>query len=155
MQNPRDHESEGAAERPSARCSFCQKDSSEVGTLVEGPSRDELGAVYICRDCVELCASIFEQEKQRSLAPQDETAASDAMSVQQKIDEVLGTLSDTEREVVKLRYGLGDGYTYTVEEVARGLEITPDAVQEIENRAVAKLQSQNQPPPNATPAETQ
>jgi hypothetical protein len=44
-----------------------------VGTLAEGPNRGELGAVYICYDCVELCASIFETQKQRTVAPQSET----------------------------------------------------------------------------------
>ena len=111
MRNPSDHESVDADEQPSARCSFCHKDSREVGTLVEGPNRDELGAVYICHDCVELCASILEAEKQTSLAPQGETdegpinAATQEM-LKEKIDQVLTTLTDREREIIKLRYGL-------------------------------------------------
>jgi RNA polymerase sigma factor (sigma-70 family) len=151
MRNISDHESADAAERPSPRCSFCLKDSRNVGTLVEGPKRAELGAVYICRDCVEFCASIFEVEKQRSLAPQGETAESPINAatremLKEQLDQVLKPLTYREREIIKLRNGLDDGYIYTVEEVGRRLKITPEAVQEIENRAVTKLQSQNQPP---------
>jgi ATP-dependent Clp protease ATP-binding subunit ClpX len=43
-----------------AYCSFCRKNYREVGPLVEGP-----GDVYICGECIELCASIIEQEKRR------------------------------------------------------------------------------------------
>jgi len=153
MRNPGDHESEDAAERRSARCSFCLKTWRDVGPLVEGPKHEEFGAVYICHDCVELCAMILDVEKQRSLAPQGETdeslinAATQEM-LKDKIDQVLETLTDREREIIKLRYGLGDGYTYTLEEVGRMFKITREAVQEIERRAVTKLRSQNQPPLN-------
>lgn len=55
-------------------------------------------------------------------------------------DSVLKTLTYREREIIKLRYGLGDGYTYTSEEVARIFKISPDDVRAIESRAVRKLQ---------------
>ena len=42
-------------------CSFCNKNSREVGPMVEGP-----GDVFICTQCVDLCRNIFQQEKQRS-----------------------------------------------------------------------------------------
>ena len=42
-------------------CSFCNKNSREVGPMVEGP-----GDVFICTECVDLCRNIFQQEKQRS-----------------------------------------------------------------------------------------
>ncbi len=61
----------------------------------------------------------------------------------------LQTLTEREREIIKLRYGLADGYTYTIEEVGQILAITHEAVQEIESRAIAKLQAQNQPAENA------
>jgi RNA polymerase primary sigma factor len=72
-------------------------------------------------------------------------AATEKM-LREKIDQVLETLTAREREIIKLRYGLKDGYTYTLEEVGRKLKMTPEAVRRIEGRAVAKLQSQNQPP---------
>ena len=57
-----------------------------------------------------------------------------------KIDSVLKTLTYREREIVKLRYGLGDGYTYTLEEVGRIFKVTRERVRQIEAKAVRKLQ---------------
>src|SRR6202012_4399666 len=44
--------------------------------------------------------------------------------LKEKIDSVLKTLTYREREIIKLRYGLGDGYTYTLEEVGRIFKVT-------------------------------
>jgi RNA polymerase primary sigma factor len=57
-----------------------------------------------------------------------------------KIDVVLKTLTYREREIIKLRYGLGDGYTYTLEEVGRIFKVTRERVRQIEAKAVRKLQ---------------
>ena len=56
-----------------------------------------------------------------------------------KIDVVLKTLTYREREIIKLRYGLGDGYTYTLEEVGRIFKVTRERVRQIEAKAVRKL----------------
>ncbi len=53
---------------------------------------------------------------------------------------VLQTLSFREREIIKLRYGIGDGYTYTLEEVGRIFKVTRERVRQIEAKAVRKLQ---------------
>ena len=57
-----------------------------------------------------------------------------------KIENVLRTLTYREREIIKLRYGLGDGYTYTLEEVGRIFKVTRERVRQIEAKAVRKLQ---------------
>jgi RNA polymerase primary sigma factor len=57
-----------------------------------------------------------------------------------KIDQILKTLTYREREIIKLRYGLGDGYTYTLEEVGRIFKVTRERVRQIEAKAVRKLQ---------------
>lgn len=57
-----------------------------------------------------------------------------------KIDQLLKTLTYREREILKLRYGLGDGYTYTLEEVGRIFKVTRERVRQIEAKAVRKLQ---------------
>ena len=57
-----------------------------------------------------------------------------------KIDDLLKTLTWREREIIKLRYGLGDGYTYTLEEVGRIFKVTRERVRQIEAKAVRKLQ---------------
>ncbi len=67
------------------------------------------------------------------------TAATHEM-LKDKIDQVLKTLTYREREIIKLRYGLGDGYTYTLEEVGRIFKVTRERVRQIEAKAVRKLQ---------------
>ncbi len=58
-----------------------------------------------------------------------------------KIDELLQTLTFREREIIRLRYGLVDGYSYTLEEVGRIFKVTRERVRQIEAKAVGKLQS--------------
>lgn len=57
-----------------------------------------------------------------------------------KIEALLKTLTYREREIIRLRYGLGDGYTYTLEEVGRIFKVTRERVRQIEAKAVKKLQ---------------
>ena len=58
-----------------------------------------------------------------------------------KIEGLLKTLTYREREIIRLRYGLGDGYTYTLEEVGRIFRVTRERVRQIEAKAVRKLQN--------------
>ncbi|MHC4922534.1 MAG: RNA polymerase sigma factor RpoD [Planctomycetota bacterium] len=67
------------------------------------------------------------------------SAASHEM-LKDKIEKVLQTLTFREREIIKLRYGIGDGYTYTLEEVGRIFKVTRERVRQIEAKAVRKLQ---------------
>jgi RNA polymerase primary sigma factor len=57
-----------------------------------------------------------------------------------RINAVLKTLSYREREIIKLRYGIGDGYTYTLEEVGRIFKVTRERVRQVEAKAIRKLQ---------------
>jgi len=57
-----------------------------------------------------------------------------------KIESVLSTLTNREKEIIKLRYGIGDGYTYTLEEVGRIFNVTRERVRQIEAKALRKLQ---------------
>ena len=57
-----------------------------------------------------------------------------------RINKVLKTLSYREREIIKLRYGLGDGYSYTLEEVGHIFKVTRERIRQIEAKAVRKLQ---------------
>ena len=59
--------------------------------------------------------------------------------LRERIGEVLSSLTFREREIVKLRYGIGDGYTYTLEEVGRIFRVTRERVRQIEAKAVRKL----------------
>ncbi|HEX3655719.1 MAG TPA: sigma-70 family RNA polymerase sigma factor [Pirellulales bacterium] len=60
--------------------------------------------------------------------------------LREKIENLLKTLTYREREIIRLRYGLGDGYTYTLEEVGRIFKVTRERVRQIEAKAVRKLQ---------------
>jgi RNA polymerase primary sigma factor len=60
--------------------------------------------------------------------------------LREKIDDLLKTLTFREREIIRLRYGLTDGYCYTLEEVGRIFKVTRERVRQIEAKAVAKLQ---------------
>ena len=70
-------------------------------------------------------------------APSD-AAAQDML--RQRIESVLKTLTYREREIIKLRYGIGDGYTYTLEEVGRIFKVTRERVRQVEAKAIRKLQ---------------
>ena len=60
--------------------------------------------------------------------------------LKERINEVLESLTFREREIIKLRYGIGDGYTYTLEEVGRIFRVTRERVRQIEAKAIRKLQ---------------
>ena len=59
--------------------------------------------------------------------------------LRQRIQKVLKSLSYREREIIKLRYGLGDGYSYTLEEVGHIFKVTRERIRQIEAKAVRKL----------------
>jgi RNA polymerase primary sigma factor len=76
---------------------------------------------------------------------EDESVDSPVQSATQemlkdRIDTVLKTLTYREREIIKLRYGIGDGYTYTLEEVGRIFKVTRERVRQVEAKAIRKLQ---------------
>ncbi|TAJ15848.1 MAG: RNA polymerase sigma factor RpoD, partial [Planctomycetota bacterium] len=75
---------------------------------------------------------------------EDESAESPVQAaghemLKERINDVLNTLTFREREIIKLRYGIGDGYTYTLEEVGRIFRVTRERVRQIEAKAVRKL----------------
>jgi len=59
-----------------------------------------------------------------------------------KIAHVLKSLTFREREIIKLRYGLGDGYSYTLEETGRIFKVTRERIRQIESKALKKLQQE-------------
>ena len=71
--------------------------------------------------------------------PRPDKAAGNEL-LREKIEALLKTLTYREREIIRLRYGLGDGYTYTLEEVGRIFKVTRERVRQIEAKAVKKLQ---------------
>ncbi len=62
-------------------------------------------------------------------------------SLKVQIAEVLGNLSYREREIIRLRYGLSDGYAYTLSEIGKIFSVTRERVRQIETAAIRKLQT--------------
>lgn len=65
-------------------------------------------------------------------------AAAKAM-LKDKLLEVLSTLSYREREILKMRTGIGDGYIYTLEQVGKIFNVTRERVRQIEAKALRKI----------------
>jgi RNA polymerase primary sigma factor len=61
-------------------------------------------------------------------------------SLKSRLAEVLDSLDYREREILRLRYGLADGYAYTLEDVGKIFSITRERVRQIENKALRALQ---------------
>lgn len=74
----------------------------------------------------------------RSLEKPESIAHRDLL--REKIESLLRTLTYREREIIRLRYGLGDGYNYTLEDVGRMFKVTRERVRQIEAKAMEKLQ---------------
>jgi RNA polymerase sigma factor (sigma-70 family) len=146
MSVPDDQEFRRSVEKSPPRCSFCNKVPGDGTPLIEGPFVEGSHQVSICGDCVGLCSAIIELQRGRGGADQGPIDETTQAMLGEKIDRVLDVLSAREREVIKLRYGLADGYTYTLDEVARMFDVTPEKVREIEARAVATLQSRESQP---------
>ena len=61
-------------------------------------------------------------------------------ALKERLESVMNELSYREREIIRLRYGLTDGYAYTLEEVGKIFSVTRERVRQIESKAVRKLQ---------------
>ena len=73
---------------------------------------------------------------------QDSVSPDDAASQQllrERIVEVLSELSHRERDVLRMRFGLDDGYPRTLEEVGRHFQVTRERIRQIEAKAIKKL----------------
>ncbi|MBI9018817.1 MAG: RNA polymerase sigma factor RpoD [Phycisphaerae bacterium] len=73
-------------------------------------------------------------------AAESPVAAATQEMLKDRIEQVLQTLTYREREIIKLRYGIGDGYTYTLEEVGKIFKVTRERVRQVEAKAIRKLQ---------------
>ena len=59
--------------------------------------------------------------------------------LREQLDEVLGTLTDREQKVLKLRFGLEDGRARTLEEVGKEFKVTRERIRQSEAKALRKL----------------
>ncbi len=70
----------------------------------------------------------------------DPLADTNRQSLRERIEGVMQDLNYREREIIRMRYGLADGYAYTLDEVGRIFCVTRERVRQIECKAVRKLQ---------------
>ncbi len=70
----------------------------------------------------------------------DPLAETNRAALKDRLEEVIKTLNYREREILRMRFGLADGYAYTLEEVGRVFSVTRERVRQIESKAVKKLQ---------------
>jgi RNA polymerase primary sigma factor len=75
-------------------------------------------------------------QDQETVSPDD--AASHQL-LRERIVEVLSELSSRERDVLRMRFGLDDGYPRTLEEVGRHFHVTRERIRQIEAKAIKKL----------------
>jgi RNA polymerase primary sigma factor len=75
-------------------------------------------------------------EDQEAVAPAD--AAARAL-LTEAVNEALDALTERERQVVRLRFGLDDGQMHTLEEVGREFGVTRERIRQIEAKTLAKL----------------
>ncbi|HTQ09953.1 MAG TPA: sigma-70 family RNA polymerase sigma factor [Fimbriimonadaceae bacterium] len=71
----------------------------------------------------------------------EETPAEKAVRalIRRRIDAILSTLTDRERDVIVMRFGLIDGQPHTLEEVAREFQVTRERIRQIEQKGLKKL----------------
>jgi RNA polymerase primary sigma factor len=75
-------------------------------------------------------------EDKRAISPANATAYS---MLKEQMDDVLDTLTEREKKVLRLRFGIGDGYPRTLEEVGAVFKVTRERVRQIEAKALRKL----------------
>lgn len=101
--------------------------------------------IRISQDPVSLETPIGEEEDSHlgdfipdELAPAPAEVASLAL-LKEQLDEVLGTLTEREEKVLRLRFGLKDGRPRTLEEVGQRFQVTRERIRQIEAKALRKL----------------
>lgn len=89
-----------------------------------------------------LLRDIFKRRKNPKKYPllTEEERQKKRASLKEKIEAVLKCLTYREREIIKMRYGLGDGLTYSLEEAGRVFKLSRERIRQIEAKAVRKLQ---------------
>ena len=119
--------------------------AEEIGNKI-GMSADKVREILkISQDPVSLETPIGEEEDSHlgDFIPDDETPApADAAAstiLREVIERELHTLTPREEHVIKLRFGLYDGRTRTLEEVGKEFDITRERIRQIEAKALRKL----------------
>lgn len=123
----------------------CEPNEEEIAEFLGMSVEKVREIIRIAQDPVSLETPIGEEEDSHlgdfipdedAPAPADEACAS---MLKQMLGQVLDTLSDRERRVIILRYGLIDGRQRTLEEVGQEFQVTRERIRQIETKALRKL----------------
>ncbi len=100
----------------------------------------------IKQDISSLDASVRDDEEDSVLGDfiEDEDAKTPTESaseqlLKEQVKQILGTLTEREQKILKLRFGLEDGKSHTLEEVGQEFSVTRERIRQIEAKALAKL----------------
>jgi RNA polymerase primary sigma factor len=122
-----------------------QPTASEIGREMEIPSDKVKGIVRITQLPISLETPIGEEEESHLgdfiedlnvVAPVD---AATKQLLKEQIDEVLNTLLPREQRILRLRFGLDDGRSRTLEEVGKEYGVTRERIRQIEAKAIRRL----------------
>ena len=119
--------------------------ADEIAERLEMPVEKVREIMRIAQDPVSLETPIGEEEDSHlgDFIPDDDAPApAEAASLillKEQLNEVLSTLTEREAKVLKLRFGLEDGRSRTLEEVGREFEVTRERIRQIEAKALRKL----------------
>ncbi len=117
----------------------------EVADRLNVPVSRVREVLKISRDPVSLDTPIGEEddshlgdfiEDERLMSPADSAAYS---MLKEELEKALESLTDRERQVIKLRFGLEDGRARTLEEVGKEFSVTRERIRQIEAKALRKL----------------
>ena len=117
----------------------------EIAAEMEIPVEKVTGIQKIAQDPVSLETPIGEEEDSHLgdfIQDEDSPAPHDAASytmLREQLEEVMNTLTPREAKVLKLRFGLEDGKSRTLEEVGKEFNVTRERIRQIEAKALRKL----------------
>jgi len=117
----------------------------ELGAELELPPERVLEIQKLAQEPVSLETPIGEEEDSNLgdfIEDSDAIVPIDAASfilLQEQLDAILHTLSDREKKVIQLRFGLTDGHSRTLEEVGREFGVTRERIRQIESKTLSKL----------------
>ncbi|MCC8196752.1 MAG: RNA polymerase sigma factor RpoD [Ruminococcus sp.] len=123
--------------------------AEEIAEELDMPVDKVREIMRIAQDPVSLETPIGEEEDSHlgdfipdDNAPEPTEAASQVL-LKEQIDQVLGTLTEREEKVLRLRFGLEDGRSRTLEEVGQMFNVTRERIRQIEAKALRKLRHPN------------
>ena len=119
--------------------------AEEIAEVLDYPVEKVREIMRVAQEPVSLETPIGEEEDSHlgDFIPDDDAPApADAAShtlLKEQLDDVLNTLTARESKVLKLRFGLEDGRSRTLEEVGREFKVTRERIRQIEAKALRKL----------------